>query len=582
MAQLAPAFPPKPLDGLPRDEALRRYCDSRLQGLRNYRYSWWTHWRELADFILPRRYKWLITPNQFSRGSPINQHIIDSTGTIAARTLSAGIMSGVSSPTRPWLKLKIGRIDSTQTSPTSLWLAECLRILYLIFKESNLYNSLAVAYYDLVVFGTALILLYEDFDDVVNCVNPCLGEYFVENGPKMEVTTVAREFTLTAGQTATKFGVENCSTTIQQLVSTGGASLSRESIIAHLIEPNEGEFGRLSSLPRHFKYGEVYWEWGNTGTSGQGGGTVLRTRGFHECPFACVRWDLVSNDPYGRSPGMDALGDIKQLQQETRRKAQAIDKMVNPPMLADIMLKNQPASLLPGGVTYIPGFAQGKPGMAPIYQVNPYIADMSADIKEVQERIKLIFFNNLFQMISQFEPKSNISATEIDARRSEQLVLLGPVLDRMDRELLRMTVSRIFAIAARSGILPPAPPEIQGEALEIEYVSMLSEALAANKGGSIERLFSVAGNAAAVDPAIVDNVDFDMGLDILADSWGVDPRVIRSPEQLAQIRQLRAQQQEAQQQKADLLAATQGAKNLATSPMGEGRNALQTLAGGQA
>src|SRR5256885_1538790 len=94
----------------PRDLLLRRYQQGRLLGLRNNRYSWWTHGRELADYILPRRYKWLITPNQMNRGSPINQHILDSTGTLAARNLAAGMMSGISSPTRPWFKLKIGRI----------------------------------------------------------------------------------------------------------------------------------------------------------------------------------------------------------------------------------------------------------------------------------------------------------------------------------------------------------------------------------------------------------------------------------------------------------------------------------------
>ena len=101
------------------DRDLRSKCEGRLLGLRVNRYSWWTHARELAEYILPRRYKWLITPNMQNRGSPINQHILDSTGTLAARNLASGMMSGVSSPSRPWIKLKINRIDSTQTSPTS-------------------------------------------------------------------------------------------------------------------------------------------------------------------------------------------------------------------------------------------------------------------------------------------------------------------------------------------------------------------------------------------------------------------------------------------------------------------------------
>src|SRR5215831_4199221 len=345
------------------DLALHRHVNERLLGLRVNRYSWWVHGRELADFLLPRRYKWLITPNQMTRGSPINQHILDSTGTLAPRNLASGMMSGISSPTRPWFRLKIGRIDSTQTSPVSLWLAECERLMSLVFQESNFYTALAVMYFDLVVFGTAVVVIYEDFDKVVHCYNPCWGEFYIDLDGKYRPCVMYREFTMTVAAVVDEFGYENCSPGVQGLYDSaktgGGANLTRELIVAHAIEPNvdAGEYG----IPKHFAFREVYWEWGGS-TSPQGGSSFspgfLRKRGFFEQPHMAVRWDLVSNDPYGRSPGMDALPDIKQLQQEVRRKAQGIDKHVNPPMVADIQLKNQPASLLPGGVTYLSGMLQ--------------------------------------------------------------------------------------------------------------------------------------------------------------------------------------------------------------------------------
>src|SRR5882724_12150121 len=119
--------------GTPSDERLRAFQQGRLLGMRTNRYSWWTHARELADFILPRRYKWLITQNQQSRGSPINQHILDSTGTLAARNLAAGMFSGTCSPTRKWVGLHAGHLDSTASGPIPIWLAECERLMYLIF-----------------------------------------------------------------------------------------------------------------------------------------------------------------------------------------------------------------------------------------------------------------------------------------------------------------------------------------------------------------------------------------------------------------------------------------------------------------
>ena len=568
------------------DLELHRHVNERLLGLRVNRYSWWVHARELADFLLPRRYKWLITPNQMTRGSPINQHILDSTGTIAARNLASGMMSGISSPTRPWFRLKIGRIDSTQTSPISLWLAECERLMMLVFQESNFYNSVAVVYFDLVIFGTGVMLIYEDYDNVIHCYNPCFGEFYLDNDGKMRPLVFFREFTLTIAQVVDQFGYENCSDQVRRLYDEKKAGLTREIIVAHAIEPNDdpGKFG----IPDHFKFREVYWEWGGS-TSPQGGINYnpgfLRKRGFKEAPHIAVRWDLVSNDAYGRSPGMDALPDVKQLQQEVRRKAQAIDKSVNPPMVADIQLKNQPASLLPGGTTYLAGMMQtGNAGFAPVYgNWRPGIAEISEDLNEIRQRIKTIFFNDLFQVISQFQTRSNVSATEIDARRSEAMVMLGPVLERIQYELLDPIIDRTFSVMSRAGVLPPPPPEIAGQNIDIEYISMLLTAQLAAATSGIERTLQLAGGLVGADPGVMDNLDLDFAIAKYSTLMNNDPRLIRSPEQLQGIRDQRAkQQQQAQQmQQAEKMASmAQAGKTMSEIDVGGGQNLMSQMMGG--
>lgn len=574
-----------PQTASPSDLKLRKLQQGRLLGLRNNRYSWWTHGRELGDFLLPRRYKWLITPNQMNRGSPINQHILDSTGTLAARNLAAGMMSGITSPTRPWFKLKVGRIDSTQTSPISLWLAECERLMYLVFQESNFYPAMAVFYFDLVIFGTAVFLIYEDFENVMNCFNPCFGEYYVDIDGAYRPVIFYREFTYTIAQTIDEFGYDNCSITVRQAADRAdGSGLTREIIIAHAIEPNTDadQYG----INKEFKYRETYWEWGGATNPQSGSSSLgfLRKRGYNERCAIIGRWDLVSNDPYGRSPGMDALPDVKQLQQQTRRKAQGIDKAVNPPMLADVQLKNQPASMLPGGTTYIQGMmATGHAGMAPAYgNWRPDIAGMSEDLKEVRDRIKETFYNNLFQTASQFETRSNITAVEWDMRKSESLVGLGPVLERTHNEVLAPTIDRVWSLMLRANIFPPPPPEIAGKNIDVEYVSMLATAQNATQASSIERVLQIVGSLAGIDPAVTDNIDFDMALDIYSNLLNNNPRMIRSPEALAQIRQAREQQQQRAQQveMAEKLAA--GAKTLSETDVGGGQNALQQMSGVQA
>ena len=565
------------------DLTYHSYVQGRLMGLRVNRYSWWTHWRELADYFLPRRYKWLITPNQMGRGSPINQHILDSSGCIFARNLASGLVSGKSSPTSLWFRLRVGYFDSTQTSPVSLWLAEVERIMYLIFSESNFYNSIAVLYYDMVIFGTGAMLIYEDYDNVINCINPCLGEYYIDIDGKYRPTVFYREFTMTVYACVREFGYENCSEAIQKLYDTkDGTNLSRELIVAHAIEPNTDERAREFGIPEKFKFRECYWEWGGS-SSPQGGSTsppgFLRKRGFHEQLNIVGRWDLVSNDPYGRSPGMDGLPDQKQIQLEQRRKAQAIDKMVNPPLVADIQLKNQPANLTPGGVTYVAGYtASGKPGFSSVYNTKFPVQDITADLTEAKTRLSQIFFNDVLRVASQYETRSNVTAVEWDLRKSKSLVMLGPVLERIDNEVLRPVLERVFAIANRAGIIPPPPPEIQGQMMTIDFVSMLAQAQQATKAGSIERVLSLVGNLAGVDPSATDNVDIDYALDKYSNLLNNDPKMIRSPEALAQIRQQRAQAQQQAQQAQIAEQLSRGAKTLSQADT-SGGNALSAILG---
>src|SRR6266852_3780480 len=565
------------------DQRLRSFQQGRLLGLRNNRYSWWTHGRELADYILPRRYKWLITPNQMNRGSPINQHILDSTGTLSARNLAAGMFSGTCSPTRKWVGLHAGHLDSTQTNPVSLWLAECERLMYLIFAESNFYTAMAIFYFDLVVFGTAVMLIYEDYDNVINCINPAFGEYYVDIDGKYRPVIFYREFTYTISQTVDEFGWENCSSMIQQFYDRrDGAGLTREVIIAHAIEPNTDP--EKYGIPKHFKYRETYWEWGGatnpqSGTSSRG---FLRKRGFNERAAIIGRWDLVGNDPYGRSVGMDALPDIKQLQQETRRKAQGIDKGINPPLVADVQLKNQPASLLPGGITFLQGMmSTGNDGMKPAYgNWKPDIASITADLEEVRKRIRDTFFNNLFNVASQFETRSNITAVEWDMRKAESLIMLGPVFQRLYNEVFTPIIDRVWGIMLRANILPPPPPEVAGKNIDVKFSSLLEISQNAAQAGSIERMFQIAGQVAGIDPAATDNLDIDMAIDIYSSLLNNSPRIIRSPAQLTQIRQARQQQQQAAQQTQQIEALSKAGANASQIDVGGGQNLVQRMVAG--
>lgn len=561
--------------------AMRKHVMGRLEALRSDRWSWMDHWRQVARYTLPRRLTWLSNEsNKSARGSMINGAIIDETALLALRTLRSGMMSGMSSPARPWIKLKLANVELAEGSPVKVWLDEATKRLATLLSNSNYYPVKAQQYEDLGAFGTSPMIIYEDEEDVIRCYGACAGEFFVYNNSRMEPGGLYREFVRSAAQIVDEFGDDNVSDAVREAYRAGGGAVQTEFTVCHAIEENDVKLG-AGLVPKMFPWREVYWE-----QAGQAD-KFLRVKGFHEQPFSCPRWDLAGNDAYGRSPGMDALPANMQLQQEQRRKAEVIDKGARPPMIADVQMKNEPLSQIPGGVVYVSNAAGV--GYKPAFMVEPaFVSFIMQDIQQVQQRIQQIFFADLFMMISQLD--SVRTATEIDARREEKLIQLGPVLERHQNEGFDPEVDRIFGIMVRrsqpawargeDGLLPPPPPELQSVNIEIEYVSMLATAQRAANTAAMERLAGFVGNLGAGFPEALDKLDTDQLIDEYADALGVEAATIRAAAVVDKIRQARTQAQQQQMQMQNSMAAVQGAKTLSQVDVGGGQNAVQAMLGG--
>lgn len=549
------------------DTQLHQNMKAKIGQLEIVRQPYLEFWRELAEVYLPRRYVWL--DNLAARVRNMrNSQILDSTGTKAARVLASGMMNGITSPARPWFSLRIaGQDDSLTSYAARVWLDEVTRRMSLVLAESNFYNAMAVMYLDLVTFGSSAMLIYEDFESVIRCYNSALGEYFFAQNDRMEVCTFARKFCYTVEQMVQRWGEENVSDAVKNLWKRGGAGTQTQRVIVHLLEPNADGKGKVS---KRFRYRETYWELDATN------GNVLGQRGFNEMPGLFVRWELSGNDAYGSCPAMEAYGDVKQLQQETLRKAQGIDKMVNPPIVADIQLQHRPTATVPGGLTYVAGV--NNVGAKPLYQIAPPLGEMSQDIAQVQIRIQETFHNPLFNMISQLETVR--SATEIDARREEKLVLLGPVLERFENEALDPSIKRVFSIMQRANLLPEAPEEISGLDIEIQYVSVLSTAQRAVAAIPTERFVQFVGNLAGAAPEVLNIPNWEELTRNYASDLGVRMKDLNPPEVSAGATEAQKQAKVQDQALAQGQQLAAGAQQLSATEVGGGANALQMLLGG--
>jgi hypothetical protein len=491
------------------------------------------------------------------------------------RICAAGMMGGLMSPGRPWFKLKPAMTErGALGEEVEHWFEDVEDLMYQVMARSNFYDSGAQMFEDLVTFGTAPVIIYEDMKDIIRCYNPCPGEYFAASSNAFRVESLYRLFVMTVSQIVEMFNLENCPPDVQGLWQTKGGSLEVEFIVAHAIEPNfpVGGYGNdIGVVPGDYTWRECYWLWGKASS------IPLSMRGFKDPPFICPRWAVTSNDAYGRSAGMDALPDIMQLQVETARKAEAIEKMVRPPMLASMEMKNEPSSILPGHVTYVAQLGPEK-GMRPSYTVNPQIDQMMKDLMEVQGRVKRGFFNDLFLMFSQQEGDRR-TAYENAQKALEKLQVLGPVVERFQNEAASPAIKRIFRIMERKQLLPPLPAALRGVSLDISYVSLMSLAQKAASTATMERFAQIAGNLGAVYPEAKMKLNPLEFMNEYADQIGLSRRLLNSDETVDKMMQQMAQQAAEAKQTQDLQAMVEGAATLSKTDLGGGSTALGLLAG---
>jgi hypothetical protein len=552
----------------------------RWKRLEDDRSSWRSHWIEISDYLIPRRGRYLLE-SQNSKGRKRNTKIVDNTGGQSLRTLAAGMMSGMTSPARPWFRLQTPDPEMMDAAGVKDWLGQSERIIRTILTRSNFYNSASTIYTELGAFGTGALYRRRHPTDIVSFRPFTAGEYVIAEDEYGNVDTLGREFTMSVSQVVEQFVIQrdgtedwsNVSKTVKRLWDQKNYDERIE--IIHLIQPRRMEERDLTRPldPKNKAFMDVYME------KGADGDKLLQENGFDRFPAYCPRWDVLGGDVYGVSPGMEYLGDIKQLQHEQKRKAQAIDKMVNPPMVGSLSLKGKPSTVLPGGTTYVDP-QQGSQGFQPAYTVQPRINEMMMDIQEVQGRIQRGFYADLFAMMINSDRRM-MTATEVAERHEEKLVLLGPVLQRLNTELLDPLIEDVFLFAYEAGMLPPPPPAIEGVDLEVKYISLLAQAQEAVAAASIERTFSFAGNLSAVFPDIVDNLNADEAIRSYGEILGTSPDIMREADQVEAIAaQQRRDAQQAEQQMMQLQQGAQAAKVLSEADT-QSPNALTALLQGR-
>lgn len=556
-------------------------------------------WRDLGDYFMPRRPRFFVSDT--NKGDRRSTKIINTTPLTAVRTIRSGMMSGITSPARPWFRLTTPDPDLAEFASVKKWLSIVEQRMRDIFLRSNLYNALPIVYGDMAVFGTGAMMMEEDFQDVVRFYTFPIGSYMIGVDERGHVNTFFREFRMTVRNLISKFGQKDAkgkpdwtkfSLHVRNLFDQGNLDVWID--VCHVIQPND-EYDPEKLGAQFKRFTSCYYEKGFSGTTGQGGNymrdenVLLRESGYDFFPVMAPRWEVTGEDAYGTaSPGWNALGDNKQLQLGEKRLMQAIEKMVNPPMVAHPSMKTVKTSILPGDISYA-AEDDGKPKFRPAHVVDPRVQELILKNQEIEARINEAFFKPSFLMFSEIENSRDMTIPEIDERSQEKLLILGPMLEQSNQDLHTPLIDNTFDIMLRQSLdaagnfipgalIPEPPPELDGVKLKVEQVSIIAQAQKRVGLTGVERTvkFALEVAGAKQDPTVLDKIDFDQTIDIYGDMTSLPVGIIRSDEDVAKMREARQAAQAEQEAAATLETGAKVAKDLAGAKLEE-KSALSEL-----
>lgn len=497
---------------------------ARHQKMKSMRSQWETHWQECADYVIPRK-------NDINRtstaGSKKNLHLYDSTATQAAELLAGALHGMLTNPTSLFFGLTTADDKLNRNDVARLWLDQATRKMHNVLNNSNFQTEVHELYTDLTWAGTAGMLIEEDEDEsddsqIIRFSSRHIAELFVEENNKGRIDTVYRVYKWKARQVLLEFGEENVPEVIKKMAVQDP---SRDFEIIHACEPRDKKLTKG-------KGGPLSWPFASTFVLVEEG-CVLREGGFREFPYAVPRWTKDSGETYGRSPAMNCLPDVKMINEMMKTTIRAAQKTVDPPLQAPDDGFIGPIRTTPAGMNY---YRAGTTDRIEAFGNEGRVDFGIQMLADVRSRIRSAFYVDQLQL----QQGPQMTATEVMQRTEEKLRLMGPMLGRQHNEFLNPTLTRVFNIMLRRGLLGQIPQVLSGAKVEFQYTSAIAKAQKMSEGQSIMRTVQTIAPFVQADPTIMDNFDGDEAARFIADIYGMPATLLRKQKDRDGIREGRA------------------------------------------
>ena len=492
----------------------------RYDTLKAQRSSWEDHWQDIADYFLPRKANITI---RRTKGDKRHDQIYDGTATHALELLAASLNGMLTNTVSPWFILKFRSEMINQDDEAKEWIENCERVMQQVFQRSNFQQEVIELYHELIAFGTSAMFITDDVKDDLRFKTIHISEIFITENEKVFVDSLTRKFHLKNKNIPLMYPEAELPSAIKSAID----KKPHEDVeIIHSVYKNDTPMGYENKNNMDYISCHVHYQTG----------TLLRESGFKEFPYVVPRYlKSSSNEIYGRSPAMNALPDTKMLNTMSKTTIKAAQKQIDPPLMVPDDGFILPVRTVPGGLNFYRSGTRERIEPLNIGANNPIGLQM-------EEQRRKAIRENFF--VDQLMPVQGVqmTATEVMQRTEEKMRLLGPVLGRLQSELLQPLITRCFNLLFKNNKLPPMPEMLGDQDIEIEYVSPLAKAQKTQELSSIMRGIEIFGAMQNVAP-VFDYIDTDGLVDHVKDVLGLPAKVMRSKGEVQQMQEQKKQQQ---------------------------------------
>lgn len=505
----------------------------RYHSLRTQRQTWESHWQEVADYMLPRKAD--ITKSR-SQGDKRTEFIFDGTATHSLELLAASLHGMLTSTSSPWFYLKFKDEEVNADDDAVQWLEKCTNSMQQAFNRSNFQQEIFELYHDLIAFGTAALFISEDADNDLRFKNIHISEIFITESETGVIDGLTRKFRIKARNIMSMFPKAQLPNELKKLIEN---SPQEDVSIIHSVYPST-EYSEPGSSK---KFVSCYIH--------EASGALLSEKGFAEFPYAVPRYLKSSNEIYGRSPAMNALPDVKMLNTMCKTSIRAAQKQIDPPLMVPDDGFLMPIRTIPGGLNYYRAGTRDRIEPLNIGANNPVGNQME---EQRRKQVRENFFVD--QLIT--SQGQTMTATEVVQRNEEKMRILGPVLGRLQSELLQPLITRCFNILMRNKKFPEVPEMLGNINIEIEYVSPLAKAQKTGELQALMRGFEIFGTLQNVAP-VFDYLDTDAVVTYIKDVLGFPAKILKTKSQVGALRKERQAEQQQQMQMQQMQQVAQAA-----------------------